>query len=510
MQLSWIGVILLTEMIGFTIGSTENVCRNTEKCNCINVISSGSLEFQCPPSSYEERKIIIHVFGPSRRIKIDCIHIETLNDTLLPEGNFSTVEKLEFQDCPLPENGFKYIVDKFSLHNLRYLRFAEHNVDKLITSEDLQELETVEYLELKRNNISTLNGEIFKNIPKLSNLIIDENKLILTENIFGYIQNLLTLSINSNNIDHIPKETFKNLDKLSKLSLWQNNLKMLQNGIFDNLVNLKMLELSLNKIEVIEDDVFQNTHNLTQLSFRRNKLVNVSRTIFENCQSIEFINLDENPKMKFVDNVFSNFSNLKYINLAYNELETLPEYLFDGSVNLERITLNNNRLKTLPTKIFQSLKNLKDLHLESNKIEVITPELLITLENLEHLYLQRNKLTNIHEKLFNNMKNLKEINLSYNKIQTIPIESLWRNKNLERFIMSHNLFNFEEPKYGGNSPFSSLSSTNLKEVDLSFNNITRYPYQLNGIATIEFIKLHHNRIEEITVSIISIKLKLSN
>ncbi|XP_044761241.1 protein toll-like [Coccinella septempunctata] len=501
----WVGIMLMILHISsHTQASVDDICKRTEKCNCINVISSGNLEFQCPPSSYADNKIIIHVYGPSKKMRIDCDHIRVFNQSILPEANFSLVKKLEFQECPLPENGFETVIKSFGLNNLEYLRFTEHALKKPLVSDDFKELNSLKSLELKKNNITVFDGRIFQNIPKLSDLMIDENKLVLDENIFEKATNLLILSINSNNIDHIPKKTFENLHKLEKLFLWQNSLKILEKGVFDSLINLKMLELSLNKIEILEDGIFDNSQNLLKLSLRRNNLGNISRRIFENCRSLELINIDENRNINFVDDVFSNFTHLKNVNSAYNELEVLSESLFWGSTNIERITLNNNRLKKLPIRIFQNLNNLRVLNLESNQLEKIDAQTFRDLENLEYLYLQHNQLKNIDEKLLLNMKNLKEINLSYNKIFRLPTQCLSRNKNLVKFSMSHNEFDFEEMKsFSSNTPFSSFSSTNLKEVDLSYNNITRYPYNLNGIATIEKIKLHHNMIGEITLDLLS-------
>lgn len=428
---------------------------------------------------------------------MDCVGLDVLNDTFLPDTNFSMTRRLEIGGCPLPKNGFTYLVRKFSLLNLEKLFFTILDLKENLTSEDLQDMKNLQVLELKGINESVIDGKIFKYTPELSQLRIDRIKLNFDDELFKYIPKLSILEVSNNNIYRIPKNALRYL-QLNKLIMWGNKMNLLANGDFDTMWNLKMLELNLNEIEEIEDGAFDQLTNLTSLNLYKNRLKQISRRIFQNLGQLAVIRMNGNPNINLIDDVFSNFTKLRNIDLSYNRLQNLSENLFKGSTNLVTISLNNNQLKTLPHKIFEYQKNLKSLHLHYNKIENIDPEVFESLEKLEYLNLYHNNLETIHERLLENLKMLKEINLSYNKIIKLPVQCLSGNKNLLKFLMSHNQFNFEEPTaFGDNTPFSSMSSTNMKEVDLSFNKITRYPSNLNKIATVNVINLKHNHIKEI-------------
>ncbi|KAK9871327.1 hypothetical protein WA026_011594 [Henosepilachna vigintioctopunctata] len=106
-------------------------------------------------------------------------------------------------------------------------------------------------------------------------------------------------------------------------------------------------------------------------------------------------------------------------------------------------------------------------------------------------------IDSIDQLLFKNMENLVEINLNYNRIVALDPNSLGYKPSLTTFSMSHNGFDFGSHK----NIFLSVKSTpNLKRVDLSWNNISRYPNDLNGILTIESVNMGHNVIKAIKVS----------
>jgi hypothetical protein len=105
------------------------------------------------------------------------------------------------------------------------------------------------------------------------------------------------LDLGSNKISEISKNAFQDQQKLRELWLDNNQIKVLQPGIFDQLTSLTILSLSKNLIEVIEDSLFSKNEKLEKLYLHENKIAAVGPNAINHLTKLKFLSLYGNPCM---------------------------------------------------------------------------------------------------------------------------------------------------------------------------------------------------------------------
>nr|XP_022314517.1 peroxidasin-like isoform X2 [Crassostrea virginica] len=80
------------------------------------------------------------------------------------------------------------------------------------------------------------------------------------------------LDLRFNRIRNIPRGTFRNLGRISTLLLNNNQIEGLENGAFEGLTELRYLYLYKNQIKSIESQAFSNLENLQQIRLDSNLL----------------------------------------------------------------------------------------------------------------------------------------------------------------------------------------------------------------------------------------------
>lgn len=155
-------------------------------------------------------------------------------------------------------------------------------------------------LSLYENEITSIEGEIFKKCTNLSILILDENQIEeINETSFRGLKNLTTLSMNSNLISKINQK------------------------IVEDLINLRILYLSENKIGFIPEKTFINLQNLEILDLSKNKILEIHSSAFEDLKSLQSLNLASNNLHQIHKEALKGLENLQDLFLAFNHLRTL-------------------------------------------------------------------------------------------------------------------------------------------------------------------------------------------
>uniref|UniRef100_A0A3Q2QZ52 LRRK2 ARM repeat domain-containing protein n=1 Tax=Fundulus heteroclitus TaxID=8078 RepID=A0A3Q2QZ52_FUNHE len=158
---------------------------------------------------------------------------------------------------------------------------------------------------------------------------------------------------------------------------------------------------------------------------------------------------------------------IRLVDLSGNELGSLSCFLDDAFVQQQlrhvlRLDLSSNSLLEFPSAICQSLKSLTRLDLQGNQLQWL-PDDLLALPSLSMLNVSRNCIGPVLS--FDpavTCTSLRQLNLSFNKITTFPYELGGTMEKLEELFME------------GNSLTDLCSALHLPEIkllDVSKNNV---------------------------------------
>lgn len=102
-------------------------------------------------------------------------------------------------------------------------------------------------LDLRQNEITTVDDGAFQGLHHLDELILFQNGLTeIGPGMFKGLKNLKTLLLNANNITSVEKDTFSGLTSLTLLSLYDNRIETIPEGTFDSLENIQVMHLGKN------------------------------------------------------------------------------------------------------------------------------------------------------------------------------------------------------------------------------------------------------------------------
>lgn len=106
-------------------------------------------------------------------------------------------------------------------------------------------------INLEKNEIYELDRLALVNLPNLSRLNFDHNRLeVIQDDTFEVLSKLSELLLRNNSISKLTREIFKGLGNLKVLNLSFNKLSFLADTVFAELWSLQELELENNQIEV--------------------------------------------------------------------------------------------------------------------------------------------------------------------------------------------------------------------------------------------------------------------
>lgn len=270
---------------------------------------------------------------------------------------------------------------------------------------------------------------------------------------------------------------------------------------FINLENLEKLNLSKNSFYFDNDFYYNNERNFLE------EII----SIFTESKNLKELDISENSNIQQLPGSIGNFTNLTKLNLSETEFYGIPD-TFSQLTNLTHLNLTGNlheswthrqgyerHKKTMNNlQNIEGLINLKVLYLRN--FQIINLPNLSNLTSLTNLYLSNNGIriannydndalnfTNM-ESLLQNLTNLKELNLSYNEIQLIP-DTITQLTNLENLDFSNNPHLKVLPINFGNL-------NKLKNLNLSFCSIEKIPNTFSELTELELLNLSKNKIEE--------------
>uniref|UniRef100_V5GLJ8 Insulin-like growth factor-binding protein complex acid labile subunit n=1 Tax=Anoplophora glabripennis TaxID=217634 RepID=V5GLJ8_ANOGL len=328
--------------------------------------------------------------------------------------------------------------------------------------EGLRDFQSLKYLNISNNKISTLGHSDFAGLENLERLDLSYNQFHDWKDIhsatFGYLKILTYLDISNNALRSIPQysshlvipsmeilklnncsmrsvpvQTFKSLPNLKELHMTDNPIRIINDSF--ELSNVKYIDLSGCDLQYIGDHVFQalplletlilkNNDYLKKISCNSESLLylDLSGCTLEtvptgNLRALTFLNLQGNFLREIPDRSFTNFPNLLKLNLSYNAISVIQDNAFRGLDNVNIIDLSLNKLTVLSEKTFLSTIALITLNLSHNYINSIDSITSTSLKTLDVSYCE---IYAINRFSLGNLPKLIELSLARNFLSSLP------------------------------------------------------------------------------------------
>ncbi|KAB0389269.1 hypothetical protein E2I00_019020, partial [Balaenoptera physalus] len=299
-----------------------------------------------------------------------------------------------------------------------------------------------------------------------------------------------TLDLSRNNLVTIQPEMFARLSRLQCLHLSHNSISQAVNGSqFVPLTSLRVLDLSHNKLDLYHGSSFTELPRLEALDLSYNSQpfsmqgVGHNLSFVAQLHSLRYLSLAHNDIHSRVSQQLCSAS-LQALDFSGNALSQMwaegDLYLrfFQGLRSLVLLDLSQNRLHTLLPRTLDNLpKSLKLLRLRDNNLAFFNWSSLALLPQLETLDLARNQLKALSNGSLPSGTRLRKLDLSGNSIGFVTPGFFVLAKRLEELNLSANALKTVDPSW-----FGSLAGT-LKILDVSTNPL----HCACGAAFVDFL-----------------------
>uniref|UniRef100_A0A8D2BET1 Toll-like receptor 9 n=1 Tax=Sciurus vulgaris TaxID=55149 RepID=A0A8D2BET1_SCIVU len=268
-------------------------------------------------------------------------------------------------------------------------------------------------LDLSRNNLVTVQPEMFSNLSHLQCLSLSHNSIAQAVNgsEFRLLTSLQVLDLSHNKLDLYHGRSFTELPNLKALDLSYNSQAFSMQGVGHNLSfvaqlhTLHFLSLAYNDIHSRVSQRLCST-SLRALDFSGNA---VSRMWAEGDLYLHF---------------FQGLRGLLRLDLSQNQLHILlPRTLDNLPKSLQLLRLRDNYLAFFNWSSLVLLPNLKVLDLAGNQLKALSNGSLPNSTQLQKLDVSSNSISSVVPGFFALAVKLQVVNLSDNALKTI--ESFW-------------------------------------------------------------------------------------
>ncbi|GAB6029081.1 TOLL-like receptor [Chamberlinius hualienensis] len=376
-----------------------------------------------------------------------------IDNNNLPEVPIVINKLINLQFLSMANNSIR-ILENDDVHNLTFLLNLNVSKNELMTigGDVFQNLKCLEVIDLSYNMLETIETGAFDFNPNLKQILLHRNRLIAIDSLFEQNDYALEyLDVSFNNLTSV---------SINKLPLSLVNINFSYNAIHHlnqtiaKHVKMQVLDLSFNRLTLVYDG--QLPISLTKLFLNNNRLTHLNNCTFCSLGVIEEVTFHNNSletiHAKWLDT--SNNNTLISITLMGNPLQcdcyipqlntflnrpTFPNILDYKSLMCTPVYNPNQKSAQTQRHVnkkgdvsiddfaLTSVRNLSTLLLSHNLISQITSYTFYNMTSLAFIYLRYNRLSFIAENAFDNLKKLLELDLANNRLVTFEV---WKFKSL--------------------------------------------------------------------------------
>nr|XP_020480666.1 negative regulator of reactive oxygen species [Monopterus albus] len=509
--------VILTAVSGHPQHSQCQLIQRTALCN------HGKLSFV--PSGLP---------GHIEELQLNYNHIQTLQDNSLlhyPSLNTlslacNSLEKIEsntFQDLKLESlnlaNNNLYIGYTETQHalkkllSIRTLDLSENILNDEMAATLLQNLTSLEYLNLSGNLLQRLDETSFRDLHQLKELNLQRNILFEIDAAFDSNPKLQRLNLAFN---YLPCLIDFHMTQLVVLNASHNFIEwFISRQDLNDTFQLETLDLSDNKLLFFP--FLPNQSHLKNLYLSHNSIRFYghlsNNTILPNwTTTVEFYNLKKYRSnmtaMLWNDSLHGDISSLEILDLRGNKVDYFPEGFMQKMSMLSRLLMCTNCLETLNLTSEQFSGSLYELDVSNNRLKQIVADegTLTTLGNLTYFNLSLNDLEWLPSRLFYSLPSLRSVDLSYNHIDICLSEEAeisrdtssscvdWRNTVLlkQLYLKGCNLERM---------PSSAFAGLSLTHLELSDNPGLIVQHSIKSLSrTLQHLGLGNTHIQDLDFS----------
>ncbi|KAM9826790.1 transforming growth factor beta activator LRRC33 [Neosynchiropus ocellatus] len=310
-----------------------------------------------------------------------------------------------------------------TLPKLRFLDLSENGLDDEMAADLLQNLSSVEYLNLSGNLLSRLDETSFMDLHQLKELDLQWNILFEIDTAFDGNPKLQRLNLAFN---RLPCLTDFHMTELVVLNASHNAIEwFISRQDLNDSFQLETLDLSHNKLFFFP--FLPNLSRLRNLHLSHNS-VNFYEHLSDNVtfpnstRTIEFYNLDRGATnitaALWDEGLHGDVSSVELLDLSGNQVQYFPLGFIRKMPKLLRLRMYGNCLETLNLTSERFSERLYELDVSNNRLIWMDADTqtLNALGNLTYLNLSSNNLDRISAGLFRSLSSLRSVDLSYNSI----------------------------------------------------------------------------------------------
>ncbi|KAF7293264.1 Adenylate cyclase [Mycena chlorophos] len=316
-----------------------------------------------------------------------------------------------------------------SCTTLRELRLSHMAMKKVPHS--LRHSSTLTRLDLSCNRIATLDEAYLDEIPGLTTLYVQNNRLERLPWNFPRMRRLITLNISNNKFRTFPKGV-SDLTGLRDLDISFNLIAELPEDV-GKLAALERLVIVGNRVTRLPDE-FSQLGSLSELDCRRNQIGDL--TVASMLPKLETLSADHNALHDLAMSVGPCLTSLDASHNEITQLSIVRGPVGRSPLGLTSLDLSNAKLSLLDEYTLSQLTALRKLKLDCNEIRVI-PESLGELRWLEFLSCADNALVELPASI-GRLQKLEVLDVHNNSLRELPV-GLWNCASLTRLNVTSNL-----------------------------------------------------------------------